>query len=198
MKKRTILLGVAVLVLGLFLLPQAMSTFTNQHTWQETDQLDCIKCHPAIAAELTSAENFHHSAASLAGGGATPQDACVYCHQTDYTAGQDQTGNFADTGHAAITIECLDCHGMAGEADTALATDQTGITTEFTGGNEAHTPMLTEANSETVLLGGNEACVACHTEVAVTIVFTGELSVIEISAALDANYDWTVEYDYTV
>ena len=194
MKKRTILLGVAVLVLGLFFLPQAMSTFTNQHTWQETDDLDCVKCHPAIETEI-SASN-HHGTSQL--GGAGINDACVYCHQTNFVAGEDAAGDFTASGHAAITIECLDCHGSGANNDDTLTNDQTGIDAEFTSGNEAHEPMYTQAGTETPLLGANEACVACHTEVAVTVTFSGELSEILIDASLDSSYDWTVDYDYSL
>ena len=200
MKKRTILLGVAVLVLGLFLLPQAMSTFTSQHTWQDTAVLDCEKCHPLIAAELESASNFHHDDTALVAAGATEAsttvEACMYCHQTDYTYGDDTVGPFTGNGHAAITIECLDCHGGAGDAN--LAGEQSGVDGQFKNGNEAHIYMYDEATADQLLLESNEACIACHTAVTVQITYSGEFSVIEIDASLIGTGGWDVSMDYSM
>mgnify|MGYP003572161927 FL=1 len=200
MKKRTILLGVAVLVLGLFLLPQAMSTFNDQHTWQDTAVLDCQKCHPDIVTELEGANNFHHDSSALVAAGATEASttvqACMYCHQTDYTYGTDTNDPFTGNAHAALTMECLDCH--SGDGDTNLAGDQTGIGAKFTGGEEAHIYMYDEATADTLLLEANEACIACHTAVTVQITYSGEFSVIEIDASLIGTGGWDVSMDYSL
>jgi len=85
--KNIILLSVAVLAIGLFVLPQTMAMFVGQHTWfsvrtSESQYELCEKCHVNEVAEWR---------ANTANGGAHSQyvtdetDNC-FCHQINETA----------------------------------------------------------------------------------------------------------------
>jgi hypothetical protein len=164
MKKKTVLLGVAVLVIGLIIMPNTISMFKNQHTWQQTSQIVCTSCHADIKAELESSSNYHHNATLL--GVATTEDACKYCHQTEFGNDTGSHGNWSwessqSAVHAAFSVECLDCHGGSAVNDDPAAVD---IADEFNATSiEAHKPLYDNASASNILEGANEACIACHT-----------------------------------
>ena len=194
MRKRTILLGVAVLAIGLFLLPLATSKFVGQHNWDDKDDISCIECHVETNSELGS--SAHHTSAGVG----TGDDACKYCHQADYTAGMDGRSGWgvytaSDQVHAAMTVECLDCHGTDSEASDPSALHW-NIEDELGESTEAHNAMLDSATGVSVLLEANEACVACHTGVTKDVTFI-EFTSFDISADIVANPGtWTVDYAY--
>lgn len=168
MKKKTLLLGVAILVIGLVIMPNTVSMFKNQHTWQQNSTIVCTSCHADIKAELESSNNYHHDATSL--GVANTEAACKYCHQTQF--GND-TGNHGDwawettqrTVHAAFSVECLDCHGGSAADDDPNAPD---MAVEFNATSiEAHKPLYTNATQSNLMEGANEACIACHTGITI-------------------------------
>jgi len=158
---------IATLALGLIILPQTVSLFEGQHIWYDPDRLKCQKCHADIADEFLSAENHHPPR------GLTMDDvdqACVTCHQVapDFSPVDPATGT-----HAAITVECTDCHDVAGT---------------FT--NDAHLPFIEAAELNETFPGATEACVACHTHVKTNITWT-----YKAAFAFDAERDvdgWTV------
>ena len=193
MRKRTILLGVAILVIGLFLLPQATSKFTGQHDWVDKDTIACTDCHVETDNELGSSD--HH--ASVGGGG---DDACRYCHQADFTAGLDGRQSWgaytaSDQVHAAMTVECLDCHGTDSEASDPSALSW-NIDQELQETTEAHNAMLEDATQVSILLKANEACIACHTNVQKDVTFL-EFTSFDITAdVVSTPGTWTVTYGY--
>jgi hypothetical protein len=168
MKRKTILLGVAILVIGLLILPQTMSLFKNQHTWQQTSAIICTSCHADIKAEIESPNNYHHNA-TLLGVGDT-EAACKYCHQTQYGNDTGTHGNWSwetsqNSVHAAFSVECLDCHGNSTSSDDPNAVD---VADEFNATSiEAHKPLYDEAVSDNMMEGANEACIACHTGITI-------------------------------
>ena len=187
--KNIMLLSVAVLAIGLFVLPQTMAMFAGQHTWfsvrtSESQYELCEKCHVNEVAEWR---------ANTANGGAHSQyaedaiDNC-FCHQINETALQqfglteamapgaydmgfehwNDTGNVSGPGedwywrsnntpHAAVIIDCVDCH----------YTEMEQIENE----NSAHYAFWNQTlNAENT--DSNTACMACHTHTHLNITWT--------------------------
>ncbi len=150
MNSKIILLSVAVVAVGLFALPSTMSLFSGQHTWYTGENVSCKKCHQDIYDEITSSSNQVHTDAGMA-------QNCEQCHRTtgfgnvgaNITYGQwagsdnygpgggNVTGKVNVTAHAAVTVECLACHGVG---NTTYGRDKglTGVAQELQGNSEAH------------------------------------------------------------
>jgi nitrate/TMAO reductase-like tetraheme cytochrome c subunit len=190
MRDRTLLLLVAVMLVGLFALPNALSLFAGQHSFDKPgDGTICQKCHSDVYSELSTASTYHTSIS----GSSTP---CKACHSTGYvsssamplgngtngtgtsdvglniTSGEWSNGNGTNatyTGiHAAITVECVSCH----------------YAVNFT--NDAHKAFADNATSEVYLNGANEACVGCHTKVYVNMTWIRK-----------GGYNYTYEFNTT-
>ncbi len=168
MKNRSLLLLIAVILVGLFALPNALSLFSGQHSFDKAGNgTMCTTCHSDVAAEL-SASAYH----TFNMGG---NEKCKVCHSSGFISdtliplgnGSNGTlnvpvgldlkyGNFRYANgtnmsglklHAAVTIECVTCH----------------IGVDFT--NDAHKPFYDNTSAATWLKGANEACYGCHTKV---------------------------------
>ncbi len=168
MKNRTLLLLIAVIMVGLFALPNALSLFSGQHSFDKAGNgTICTKCHSDVAAEL--AGSAYHTFN-------TGNEKCKVCHSAGTMAsnlipsgnrtigngtGASPTGLNLVTGtftmangtnvtnlslHAAVTVECVNCH---------YAVSWT---------NDAHKAFADNSSSMTWLKGANEACVGCHTK----------------------------------
>lgn len=141
MKNKTIVLVVAVLAIGLFVMPTVLSMFTGQHAFVEKVDTNCIKCHAAEGDELAAGATYHNF-------GQGGNEACKMCHdKTNTIAGED--------GHAAVTLPCVYCHS--------------DIIGELNKTQEAHTEFAEAAINDTLQEGANEACIACHTHKGVNI-----------------------------
>ena len=180
-RKSTVLLGVAIVAIGLFIIPSTMSMFVGQHRWYSVrtidDQYDmCQRCHVAEVGEW-SANTGAHAAYQTA----NPGIGC-FCHQINESSlsewgfntsridshgfeifnesgtinGSADTWTWRNTTtpHAAITIGCEDCHYNA--------------TAQLSNDHSAHRQFFVAANATT---GGtnNTACLACHTMVGLNI-----------------------------
>ncbi len=168
MKDRSLLLLIAVIIVGLFALPNALSLFSGQHSFDKAGNgTICVYCHSDVAAELAGSSYHTFNSAG--------NEKCKVCHSTgtiasnliplgngsNASAGAGvglniRTGNFTYpngtniTGlvlHAAVTVECVSCHS--------------GV--NFT--NDAHKPFADNTSTATWLKGANEACYGCHTKV---------------------------------
>lgn len=133
MKKSTLLI-IGTLAMGLLIFPSALGLLTGTHTYTSPETTNCIKCHSAEGSEL--ADSTYHQ---FVEGGNT---ACMMCHNKDNTPEGEE-------GHSAVTIPCTFCHN--------------GVLTEITSEHEAHKNFYLNAVNESMLEGGNEACIACHT-----------------------------------
>ena len=111
-------------------------------------------------------------------------------------------GGFDDE-HAAVSVECLDCHETATGStnDTWYSIGDGGTDNSFINNEtEAHHNMTgTLANPEGAwasdyLAGNNEACIACHTNITVEAYFTYEADTLNITAAENIWGNWTVTY----
>jgi len=149
MKNKTIALVVAVLAIGLFVMPSVVSIIAGQHAFIETEDTMCVKCHPAEADELASSTYHHNIGGTLPSAwGNTANDACKNCHDKEHTPEGEE-------GHAAVTLPCTFCHST--------------IIGELGSEHEAHTEFAEAATNGTLHEEANEACIACHTHAGVNI-----------------------------
>ncbi len=213
MNSKILILSVAVIAVGLFALPSTLSLFSGQHTWYKVDDIKCQKCHQDIYDELTTRSAYHGKWE------ATYSNACAGCHTTGLTnttlnkgktganlttqqwiaykrSSTTITGSVGFTAHAAITVECLACHGTstpsAGNNSPLNLMSNTEAHRNFyyaavsnkavgdvnysslknagiiTGAPEWYD---TSKPNQTViqLKGSNTACIGCHTHAVVNI-----------------------------
>jgi hypothetical protein len=173
MLNKNLLLFTAVIAIGLFMIPNALSLFSGQHTFYAGENVSCQKCHQDIYDELAnSADSTAHRTSAL--------QSCQGCHITgnisqvpyDATTNMSWFNQSVTTNanaHAAITLECIACHQ--------------GVDEEITGSDAAHakyyfnssytantTAGLSQQNQTVIALkGANTACVGCHTHTAVNL-----------------------------
>ncbi len=185
MQNKLILIGIAVAAVGLVALPQTLALFAGQHNFYDTTtmgastvQIPCEKCHADVFQELSQpgAVNGVHIALGCAG-----------CHVT--TAIKTKEGLTQGPGgqfHAAALPMCLDCHNGSGPGQSALEI--------LTGSAEAHTAFAQQANNSSLLRGSNEACISCHTHVAVDINWTKayKISFNAMENASTGDHTWAV------
>ncbi len=206
---KLVLVAIAVVAMGLFILPSSVSLFSGQHTWydlSETARSDvpCEKCHADIKDEMVDADNGIHK--GFAGG--------CGCHRLNATrvAVGGYGGKKAEEGttaHAAETIACMICHeegtglpfagGFSQEAVEAAASGSTTPYTYSSGGiggeHAAHNQFIGQAIEDTLMEDSNEACIACHTRVGVNIQWTKNLDM-NFQASVNDLGVWTVS-DFT-
>lgn len=233
MNSKILLLTVAVIAVGLFALPSTMSLFSGQHTFYDGANVTCSKCHQDIADELASSENKAHTSSSKL--------ACEGCHKTDVddsdgkynganvsngTWGFNSSGTYGTVvfkAHAAVTVECLACHGYNPTSKFS------GVSAMITSSDEAHRIFYyesvsdkeigdisqttiaaasgtnfiwyTQANQTAIKLKGtNTACVGCHTHAVVNITWKRSvgygLDVDTTSGAMDITA-WSVNQTTT-
>ena len=187
MGNKLILIGVAIMAIGLIALPQTLALFAGQHNFYDTTnlgattvQVPCEKCHADIFSELSqpgSVNAVHRS------------QGCEGCHVTTAPTneGLTQGGASGSDFHAAALPLCLDCHG-----GQAIARDARSI---LDGPVEAHKPFANQANDSLLLRGTNEACIACHTHIAVDINWTKayKISFNAMENATTGEHSWTVD-----
>jgi len=184
MGNKLILIGIAIAAIGLVALPQTLALFSGQHNWYDIspagNQVPCQKCHADIAIEMsigdgTTANGIHRSI------------GCESCHIKALTdQGSTIGGPITNDIHAAASPACLDCHDGSGAGDARSI---------LNGSEEVHKPFAKQANDSLLLKGSNEACIACHTHVAVQINWT-RAYMISFSATENANtgtHDWIVD-----
>jgi len=151
-RNKTLVLVCAVLAVGLFVLPSALSLFAGQHTFYSGSEVSCIKCHGAEAAELaasgegTTGATIHST--DIFTKAANSQ--CTACHQV--------SSEYNNTHqHATVSPPCVACH------NNTIA--------ELQNANESHTKFYEAALAEntTTLAEANAACIACHTQIEIGI-----------------------------
>ena len=125
----TKLLKMALLAIGLvgivlIVMPQTISLFAGQHSWYDLSgsprNVECDKCHEDISGEMGSSTGPHTELSSLM--------YCEDCHRIfynysgnnypkyEYASGIGTGSTPGEEAHATSTIECLDCHGLLGDA----------------------------------------------------------------------------------
>jgi len=176
--KNMILLSVAVLAIGLFVLPQTMAMFIGQHTWfsvrSPTDEYAmCEKCHVNEVAEW----NTNNQDGGAHSRYVTEYGAGCFCHQINETRLEvygldDNNSNVSEFGfeiwretanlnnssdwawrpvttpHAAVIIDCVDCHWNESQ--------------QISNTNSAHYAFWNQTKNA-ANTDNNTACMACHT-----------------------------------
>jgi hypothetical protein len=162
---RIVLLGIAFVAIGMFILPETVAMFVGQHDFYDTttagNGVNCLKCHADVRDELNRPSNVN----LLHRFGFNDARMCEDCHMT--TAPQGKEGLKQGPGgqfHAAAAPACLDCHGGTGPGLSALEI--------ITGSEEVHKAFANESNKSKLLKGANEACISCHTHIGVNITWT--------------------------
>lgn len=169
MKSKIVLLTLAVLAVGMFAMPSTLSLFSGQHLIVNGSGVDCKKCHMDIYDELTWYQGdppAPHNSGVLG--------QCKVCHRTGSLGllwGNDVIGISANKkqnvtanpqAHAAVTVECVFCHDL-------IVNDTSGNPQEILGSQEAHRSYYNASNQSTLLKGGNEACIGCHTHTTINV-----------------------------
>jgi len=183
MSGKIALVIVLLLAIGVLVLPSTVSLFAGQHYWYDLEaqgnQVPCQKCHADVFEELNNSP-YHLGQGTP---GVADEQDCTFCHQANtsitYASADGAGAQMGEQAHAASTIQCMYCHGnQAIGAPLAGGFGLTGLAND-TGTYAAHSDFVqsaafSEPNTGEVwpLLGENEACIACHTHVAVKINFT--------------------------
>lgn len=192
MNQKMTVLTIAIIAIGVFLLPNTLALFSGQHTFDKAGNTTiCARCHSDVASEINA--GTYHKSLILDGGSGTE---CKGCHTTStiwsgliplgngtgkYATNGTlvgfniSTGNFTRangtniTGypgaHAAITVECVACHYAVNFTD------------------DAHKSFSDNASSLTWLRGSNEICVGCHTK-----------TVVQMTWARKGGYNYTYDF----
>jgi len=156
------LLLVAIVAIGVIILPETLALFAGQHNWYAIDQANgiatgnygvpCSKCHADVQTQIDNMES---------GGAHKTGTTCEECHIISVLDSGGVVGGDGNI-HAATTPACMDCHdGSWAGAPAAYSI--------INGSKEAHRDFINSSVADTLMEGANEACIACHTHVAVTI-----------------------------
>jgi len=179
MTNKLILVGLGIVAIGLLALPQTFALFVGQHNWYDTTTADngipCQKCHADVWQEIYSTQGGAGDGVNSAHRAQTSDGGCQACHMTVAPANEGLTQGPNGQYHAAIAPACIDCHGGRGPGLSALEIQS--------GSDEVHKDFVNQANDTAdptgskFLKGANEACIACHTHVAVDITWTKKTNI---------------------
>ena len=213
-RKSTLLLGLAIVAIGLFIIPSTMSMFVGQHRWYSvratSDQYDmCQRCHTTEVGEW-KANTGAHAAYRVWSMSETGVDPGCFCHQINET----RLGEFGfDTSQITdfnfeIFNETGGLNSTRASWETAWRTNATphaavtiecvschyNASTQLNNTNSAHRQFFVQAKNTTLNPYGtnNTACMACHTMVGLNITMTRVGSGIIVNATHNEDYTWTV------
>ena len=205
------LLVIAIIGMGLFILPSTLSMFSGQHSWYDPSErgIPCDKCHFLEKEELmgssgphstlyhdaskrtyNSSANYNGTAGFIGGlvfwGGNDENDRCYGCHQVGANFSADSSLNTTNTtwGERNDTVHAavvIYCADCHSWVDDAL--------NESLSAHKEFYSSLNTTNSG-LLKGGNSACIGCHTGVGVNISWTRNTSITFI--ADKSSGDWAV------
>lgn len=210
-KRNLILLGVAVIAIGIFIIPSTMSMFVGQHRWYSvrtaSAQYDmCQRCHIAEVGEWqanTGAHNTYKTWVTSASGA----DPGCFCHQVNNT--NLASFGFNTSRMTNFGFEQFNASGSINSSNStwssawrSSSTPHAAVTiacidchynasAQLNNTNEAHGAFYNESKNSTYGTA-NTACMACHTMVGLNITITRVKSGIIISATHNANYTWTI------
>ena len=192
---RLVLIMIALFAIGVLVLPSTVSLFAGQHVWYDisggniTDtQIPCEKCHADIYEELRNNpihEEFEceycHRAYDITyayddSGNVVPGKeahaasviSCLVCHSSGDSGPNTGEGALHASWHSGESnLRCTVCHSpsyppLAGGFGVTGQANDTGI-------YAAHRKFVLEAKNSSMMMSANEACIACHTHVAVKI-----------------------------
>ena len=206
---QVLILAIAIVAIGLFILPSTLSMFVGQHTWYSVKSPDdmealCVKCHKPEVDEWN---------ANIAAGGAHATfydnypdvSGCTICHQINETIlenydlnittltgygfedftqfGFDNTTDASafkwrnqSTPHAAIKVDCADCHYNA--------------TVQLSNSDSAHSDFYNQSSATAT---DSAACIGCHTMTDMNISWY-KFGGLNINATINTTTeDWEIE-----
>ena len=216
-KKNILILGFAIVAIGLFVIPSTMSMFVGQHRWYSVrtvdDQYDlCERCHAAEVGEWKANTGAHN--AYRVEGTVNGTDPGCFCHQINETRLED----YGFTGITEFNFEIFNESGNISNESTTWsdgwrtnATPHAAITiacvdchynatAQLSNEHSAHKQFQNVAVNATLADGvknTNTACLACHTMVGLNITMERVWSGIDISAN-HTNYTAGNAWDLTV
>jgi hypothetical protein len=210
-KKSILILGFAIVAIGLFIIPSTMSMFLGQHRWYSvttaSNQYEmCQRCHFAEVGEWQANTGAHSSYKTImTDAGADP--GC-FCHQVNVTALEDFGINRTEIDNYAFEI-----FNETGELNTSLKEDwntswrstdtphaaitieciscHTNATSQLDNENEAHKPFFEQSRNSSVG-SNNTACMACHTMIGLNITMERIAGGLFINANHTEDYSWTI------
>ena len=196
------------------------------------NQVPCQKCHADVFEELNnSVFHTHWGSGAYPNPGNADQYDCEACHRSNTSVTYAQVTGGSYTGytpgkeaHAASVVACMLCHQYdAANQDPGVSQGQyagyyaggfnitdLGRTSPYQYSNdtyhghfEAHNAFVAKAIDDTTLQDSNEACIACHTFVAVKINWTHARSLefdVGLGDTITTDYgphNWTLtNWDY--
>ncbi len=166
--QRIVLLGIAIVAIGLFILPETIAMFLGQHDFYDTttagNGVNCLKCHGDVRDELNRASevNKYHRF------GYDDARMCEACHMTSAPEIEGLVQGPGGQFHAAAAPACMDCHTnqTVGNVTAKSALEI------INGSEEVHRAFANESSKSKFLKGANEACISCHTHIGVNITWT--------------------------
>lgn len=183
---RISLLAIAMVAIGVLVLPQTVSLFAGQHYWYNISSTEndvpCGKCHADVKEEL-GMSNFHINFSGGTDGVADQKDceACHRCNDSITYAEDSGTVTPGKQAHAASIVACMLCHqsgassklsepSYAGYYAGGFNVTDMGVDPSYNYSNgtyhghlAAHNAFVAKAINNKTLMDSNEACVACHT-----------------------------------
>ncbi|MDY6865110.1 MAG: multiheme c-type cytochrome [Halobacteriota archaeon] len=182
------------------------------------NQVPCIKCHADVYDEFqntgihkTLAGGVNSTSGDFGDAGTYAVDqACHACHRTDLTgytfaSGDGTSSTAGEEAHAASTIACMECHehgvssldanysnypfagGFANMTAAGSSFDYNDSASD--GSKAAHNDFIKGAIDDTLMEDSNEACITCHTHVAIDINWTHAYSM-KLDAVQDSLGNW--------
>ncbi|MBC8521530.1 MAG: hypothetical protein ISS94_01510 [Candidatus Syntrophoarchaeum sp.] len=169
------------------------------------NNVPCEKCHADVAEEMTSGANGVHRDLTCAMCHRAPFTGYTYARGHYYIGSTEYAPTPGEEAHAASTVACMDCHGGTGDGGTNHWSDREyagkcskchgpydltaggfGLTPRSydSGTKAAHKTFVLNAINNTDMEGANEACIACHTHIAVKINWTHRYS-LEFNASFE-------------
>ena len=185
---KNFMLMVAIIGIGIFVLPSTLSMFAGQHTWYDPDGgIPCEKCHFIEEQELVGSGGPHDPDGytkynssmtySVWTGETSTSSRCLGCHQsaTEYNN---------NTQHAAIAVLCTDCHSW--------------VISELQAEGAAHTSFYDAMNvtGDDSLRKSNKACIGCHTMVGVNTTWV-RAAYVAYNVSVDDTGAYTVQWNTT-
>ena len=188
------LIAIALVGIGLFVLPSTLSMFAGQHSWYRLDGngVPCTKCHFLEMEELSSSNGPH----SPGYAGSLYNKSANYSGIPGYTGGEFFWARNQSAPTDTDTDRCYACHQTAGSSNTSLDAIFQGswsnynndsahaavavlctdchpwVVSELQGDNATHSDFynnLITGAYENTLQKENQACIGCHTHVGVNI-----------------------------
>lgn len=193
MSRNILFLGLALIGLGLFIIPSTLSMFAGQHSWYDPSDrgLPCDKCHLMERYEIMGTSGPH----STLYGGVSKK---IYNSTANYNGTEGFIGGSAFWGEDDLNDRCYGCHQVGASFPITSPLNLTNTTwadrndtvhaaiviycvdchswvdDAFNESLSSHNKFYYELNTTDsgLVKGGNSACIGCHTSTGVNVSWT--------------------------